>query len=166
MLRSRRNVQLSEQRQHHLTRFYDLLDRLEGKLGGARKLSECSGRMDWPRRGVYFFWEAGENRTDTGDGKRVVRVGTHALKAGAGTMLWKRLSQHRGNASNLGGNHRGSVFRQVIGTALIRQNGYDYPKWGQGSSAPKDITESERDLERTVSGVIGDMPFLWLAVED
>ena len=38
-----------------LTRFYALLDELAARLGGVRRLSECSGRMAWPRRGVYFF---------------------------------------------------------------------------------------------------------------
>ena len=41
--------------------------------------------MKWPARGVYFFREAGESRSDTGEGLRVVRVGTHALKAGGST---------------------------------------------------------------------------------
>ncbi len=157
---------MSEQRQHHLARFYDLLDRLESKLGGTRRLSECTGRMDWPRRGVYFFREAGENRTDTGDGQRIVRVGTHAVTTSSKTKLWERLRQHKGTVKPPGGKHRSSVFRKIIGAALIEQNGYDHPTWGRGSSAPKDVTESERDLERTVSGVIGNMPFLWLAVED
>jgi hypothetical protein len=38
--------------------------------------------MQWLARGVYFFHETGENRADTGEGSRVVRVGTHALKEG------------------------------------------------------------------------------------
>ena len=157
---------MSEQRQHHLARFYDLLVRLEGKLGGARRLSECSGRMGWPKQGVYFFCETGEVRTDTGDGPRIVRVGTHSLKAGAKATLWNRLSQHRGNANRSGGNHRGSVFRLITGAALIEKNGYNYPTWGRGNSAHKEVREGERTLEQKVSTIIGNMPFLWLAVED
>src|SRR6266403_979244 len=38
-----------------LIRFYSILDELEAAIGGARKLAECSGRMVWPGRGVYFF---------------------------------------------------------------------------------------------------------------
>ena len=95
-----------------------------------------------------------------------MRVGTHALKAGAGTKLWGRLSQHRGNANGSGGNHRGSIFRLITGAALIERNGYSYPTWGQGNSAPKEVRESERPLEREVSATIGNMPFLWLAVDD
>ena len=157
---------MSDQRTRHLQQFYELLAQLEHNLGGVRRLSECSGRMAWPHRGVYFFREAGEIRTDTGDGPRVVRVGTHALKASAKTTLWNRLSQHRGNANGSGGNHRGSIFRLITGAALIAKNGYNYPTWGQGNSAPKEVREGERSLEQRVSAVIGDLPFLWLAVED
>lgn len=155
-----------EQRQHHLTRFYDLLDRLEGKLGGARRLSECSGRMDWPRQGVYFFREADENRSDSDAGPRIVRVGTHALKSGAKATLWNRLSQHRGNANGNGGNHRGSIFRLIVGQSLIERDSRVFPRWGQGSNAPKEVRESEQPMEKEVCAVIGDMPFLWLAVDD
>jgi hypothetical protein len=66
-------------RREHLVEFYRLLAVLERQVGGARLLAECSGRLTWPERGVYFFMEAGEVRTDTGAGPRIVRVGTHAL---------------------------------------------------------------------------------------
>jgi hypothetical protein len=62
--------------------FYQILAALEAKLGGKRLLSDCTGRMKWPGRGVYFFFEPGEVRTDSGEGPRVVRVGTHATAAG------------------------------------------------------------------------------------
>ena len=112
---------MSERRLGHLIRFYSILDALERNIGGARKLADCSGRMRWPARGVYFFREAGEMRADTGEGPRIVRVGTHALKAGGGTKLWNRLSAHRGQ-QNGGGNHRGSIFRLIVGTALINHD--------------------------------------------
>jgi hypothetical protein len=74
---------MDTERREHLVRFYSILGNLERKIGGARKLADCSGQMLWPRRGVYFFREQGEDRSDTGDGPRVVRVGTHALKVGS-----------------------------------------------------------------------------------
>ncbi len=157
---------MSHERLEHLRRFYALFVALEERLGGARQLSDCSGRMDWPKRGIYFFQEPGEHRTDTGDGRRIVRIGTHALKAGSGTKLWTRLSQHKGQARFGGGNHRGSIFRLIVGTALIEKDGHDHPSWGQGSSAPREVREGEQPLERAVSSVIGGMPFLWLAIED
>jgi hypothetical protein len=79
-----------------LRRFYRILDVLEQRLGGTRMLSECDGRLSWPQRGIYFFMEQGEERSDTGTGRRIVRVGAHALTQGSRTKLWSRLSQHRG----------------------------------------------------------------------
>jgi hypothetical protein len=60
-------------RRDDLVRFYKILDRLEKSIGGERSLAACSSRMDWPKRGVYFFREVGEARSDTGSGPRIVR---------------------------------------------------------------------------------------------
>ena len=157
---------LSPSRLDDLKRFYNSLALLEKRHGGARRLSNCSGYMKWPARGIYFFMEAGEDRAVTGNGPRIVRVGTHALKAGSKTKLWTRLKQHKGTVRSGGGNHRGSIFRSILGAALIKKDGLDYPSWGKGDSAPPEVRKLEQPLERMVSTVIGDMPFLWLAVED
>jgi len=149
-----------------LRKFYAALSVLEQKLGGARTLGSCSGRMKWPQRGVYFFRELGEERADSGGGPRVVRVGTHALKENGSTILWTRLSQHRGRVSSGSGNHRGSIFRLIVGKSLIAQRGSEFPTWGNGNNAPKDIRAGEVALECEVSGVIGAMPFLWLGIDD
>lgn len=158
--------QHSHQRNRHLSRFYALLDILKGNLGGTRTLADCNGHMPWPNRGVYFFEEPGEVRVDTGSGPRIVRVGTHALKAGSKAKLWKRLSQHKGQASNGGGNHRGSIFRLIIGTSLIQRHGRVAATWGAGDTAARDLRDTELTMECEVTGVIGKMPFLWLSVDD
>ena len=151
----------------HLRRLYQILRILERRIGGARSLATSHGRMDWPARGVYFFLERGEKRTDTGEGPRVVRVGTHALKAGAATKLWTRLATHRGPARSGGGNHRGSIFRLIVGTAIIERDAIDCPSWDDyPNSAPRHIRDDERDLEMAVSRTIGQMPVLWLPVPD
>ncbi|MDE0125521.1 MAG: hypothetical protein OXN97_13185 [Bryobacterales bacterium] len=150
-----------------LKRLYDLLAALEERLGGTRRLSDCSGRMDWPERGVYFFMEPGEVRADSGEGARVVRVGTHALKAGSRSTLWARLRQHRGSAKSGSGNHRGSVFRLHVGDALIARDSLACPSWlNHRNSARREIREIERPVEERVSRQIGDMPFLHLSVDD
>ncbi len=115
--------------------------------------------MDWPRRGVYFFSETDENRSDTGHGPRIVRVGQS-------TKLWGRLQFHKGTVNPPGGSHRESIFREIVGTALISKHEYNYPTWGQRSLASMEVREIERPLEEEVSAVIGAMPFLWLAVYD
>ena len=155
-----------DQRIDDLARLYALLDELAVRTQGPRLMSECSGRMDWPQRGVYFFQEPGEARINTGAGPRIVRVGTHALKSGSKARLWTRLSQHKGQAKSGGGNHRGSIFRLLVGTALIARDGHQCDSWGQGSSAPRDITTSELPMEQRVTRMIGQMPFLCLPIED
>lgn len=160
-----------------LVRFYVLLDSLEEKLGGKRTLAVCNGRMSWPTRGVYFFFEAGEERCDSGHGPRIVRVGTHALIAKSRTTLWKRLSQHRGIEKTGGGNHRGSIFRLIVGSALKRREGHINPlSWGIGSDMGQaarrlgvdrtTLRDEEASIEAAVGEHIRAMPFLWLAIED
>ena len=39
-------------RLEHLKTFYAVLDELEDVCGGARRLTDCSGRMGWPQRGA------------------------------------------------------------------------------------------------------------------
>ena len=157
---------MSSDRRQLLVQFYSILGRLEREIGGTRRLADCSGRMNWPKRGVYFFQETGEVRTDSGAGPRIVRVGTHALTVGSGTKLWTRLAQHKGQSSTGGGNHRGSIFRLIVGSALIRRDGLEFPTWGHGNTAQGPIRSGELALEREVSRHIADMPFLWIPVED
>lgn len=147
--------------------FYHHLSRLERGLGGTRRLKDCDGRLAWPARGVYFFFEPGEYRGGNSNALRVVRVGTHAVSTGSRTTLWHRLSTHRGPGHGRG-NHRGSIFRLHVGMALIqRSNGsVQVPTWGKGQSAKKEVKQQEAGLERMVSAYIGQMPFLWLEVED
>jgi hypothetical protein len=157
---------MAEGRITDLQKFYSVLAVLEQKLGGMRTLQTCTARLRWPQRGVYFFMEKEENRSTSGSGLRIVRVGTHALKEGSETKLWTRLSQHRGQEKAGGGNHRGSIFRLIVGTALIARHGYEFPTWGAGNNAPAEVRANESALEREVSKVIGVMPFLWLAIDD
>ena len=148
----------------HLRRFYDILARLEFGYGGVRVLQACSARSEWPQRGVYFFFENGEVRSGSGSGNRVVRVGTHAVSLGSRTSLWNRLSQHKG-AVDLTGNHRGSVFRLLVGSALsARDPNLTVSTWGR--SAPRDTRLAEQALEQAVSRHIGAMPCLWVSIGD
>lgn len=153
-----------------LDRLYSLLDHLEQQIGGKQRLKDCDGYMHWPDRGVYFFFAPGEYR-GTGDYLRLTRVGTHAVSTGSGTTLWDRLRTHRGALSGTyegGGNHRGSVFRERVGEALVERHDLheEYPEWGNGSSAGRDLRLRELDLERRVSDYIRELPFLWVDVDD
>jgi len=53
-----------------------------------------------------------------------------------------------------------------VGAALIRRDGLDCPSWGNGNTAEQPIRNDEVALERQVTQVIGDMPFLWVPIED
>lgn len=155
-------------RQNDIDRFYELLDDLEEQVGGKQRLGECTGYMDWPDRGVYFFFAPDEYR---GEQHRLTRVGTHAVSEGSQTSLWDRLRTHRGAQRGTyegGGNHRGSVFRKRVGEALIERDSLndEYPQWGQGSSAGRELRLSELEMERCVSDYLRDLPFLWVKVDD
>lgn len=157
---------VSSSRLAHLVRFYELLERLEAQVGGRRSLAETSGQQPWPKRGVYFFFEPGEVRTVSGNGERVVRVGTHAVSSGSKTTLWQRLSAHRGTVRTGGGNHRGSIFRLHVGTALQAGSGQEGPTWGVGSSAPSQVRDAELPFERQVSATLGHFSVVWLEIDD
>lgn len=92
----------------------------------------------WPKRGVYFCRESGEQKFDTGVDPRIVRVGTKAPKAAFGTELWTRPLQHKSQPATGSDNHRGSILRESASACL----------------------------ERDVSRIIGNMPFAWLSIED
>lgn len=129
-------------------------------------MDDCTGHLDWPERGVYFLLA-----NDDSDERRVTRVGTHAVSAGAGTTLWSRLRTHRGANGGTyagGGNHRGSVFRERVGEALIEREGLgdEYPRWGEGSTADRERRLAELPLERRVSAYVRDLAVLWVAVDD
>jgi len=161
---------LSEQnavssRGRDLERLYRGLRALELGLGGRRIMAECTGRQGWPKRGVYLFFEPGEQRLD-GKECRVVRVGTHGVSRGSKTTLWNRLRTHRGTGG-YSGNHRGSIFRLHVGAALsARDPRLALPSWGTRRAAGAEVRRSENPLELQVSGYIGRMSILWLSVED
>jgi len=159
-------------RLNDLIELYRLLDILEAKIGGKRTLGNLSWISDIPLKGVYFLFEPGEYRTDSGTGNRVVRVGTHGLKTGSNSTLRGRLRQHRGNIGGKapgGGNHRGSVFRKHVGQALINLNHYPSESsnhWGLGPNASVHVRDLEYPIEIDVSDYLRNMNFFWIEVDD
>ncbi len=127
-------------------------------------------------RGVYFFFDPFEARRESGVGLRVVRVGTHALTSGSGSTLRQRLGQHRGGDSGRG-NHRGSIFRRLVGQALLEQGGLPQcDSWGIRNDRAKGcealaidrraLVASEAPIEQAVTRYIGALPFLCFGVDD
>ena len=166
--KTRRESRSPDGRQLLTAEFYRLLDELAERTGGPRQLRDCTGRQGWPECGVYFFFEDDEVRADGGN--RVVRVGTHALNDTDDTMLWTRLRQHRGPLAGRypgGGNHRASVFRRHVGSALIGRRNYPdevMSSWLDRDRIPEQRDAREPEIEREVSRCIRAMPFLWLDV--
>lgn len=133
-----------------------------------QRLGDCTGYMDWPERGVYFFFTDDEQR---GDYPRLTHIGTHAVSTGSGQSLWDRLRTHRGANRGTyegGGNHRGAVFRKRVGEGMVERHGLhdEYPHWGEGSSAGRERRLAELELERRVSDYIRELPFLWVKIDD
>lgn len=160
---------MTNTQQSDTEKFYDLLDELSNKVGGPRRLSDCTSSSGWPSHGVYFFFEDGEYRIN--NSPRVVRIGTHALTATSKTKLWNRLSTHRGIVGGSrpgGGNHRASIFRLHVGTALIARGDWSDEVRGswRNNNAGHAARQAEHSLEQAVTQHIGAMPFLWLAVPD
>jgi hypothetical protein len=150
-------------------RFYRTLATLE-RHGQGMPLRSYNGRSGLPSRGVYFFREPGEQRSDS-QYPRIVRVGTHALADGAKSTLWGRLRTHMGTKSG-SGNHRGSIFRLHVGAALLERDRRVVTSWGQGASKPQTLrsdpaaTAAEAEVESAVSAYIGSMSILWVDVPD
>jgi hypothetical protein len=158
-----------------LQRFYQCLDDLALRQGGPRPLNEVM-RSPMRARGAYFFFRAGEVRTDSGTGARVVRVGAHALRTGAQSTLRGRLRQQHGSRDGRG-NHRGSIFRLLVGQALLASGAQaSCASWGVKGEAKlaaamlgtdsASLKIGEQALERAASAIIGAMPTLTLPIND
>lgn len=166
----------TRRRLRDLKRFYGLLAQQAERASGPRLLEDLSNFRDWPKRGVYFFYEPHECRFDSGDGLRIVRVGTHAVSAGAKTRLRQRLASHRGTLAG-GGSHRRSIFRVLVGQALLaRDRNSSCPSWGVKNDIKKTsqimgidaetLRSAEAPIERAVSKHLSTMRFIWLDIDD
>ena len=136
---------MAADRNEHIDRFYELLGLLEDRVGGKRMLKDCHRNMGWPERGVYFFFEEGQLRSQSQNDLRVVRVGTHAVTARSKSRLWHRLYEHKQDGGR-------SVFRDHVNRALKTR-------------AAANGQHPEHNHTRCISRYIGRMPFLWLNVD-
>lgn len=152
----------------HLDRLYDMLDCVLNHCGGTMKtLDEYLSEKHSYKRGVYFFYDPNELRATLSNQPRIVRVGTHAVSRGSQSTIFNRLRQHRGTLDGLG-NHRGSIFRLHVGTAILSQvsNERDISTWGKGQNASKQVRDAEAELERQVSEYIGKLYVVGVEVDD
>lgn len=157
-----------------LRTFYDCLD-THAARNGLWRLGEVKAWAQIPRRGVYYFFDESEPRTGSGSGLRVVRVGTHGLISRSRSTLAGRLRQHRG--SKTGGNHRGSIFRLLVGQTLLKVGLCSgCATWGVKKDALARLIEEralgadwrtkERETEDAVTAYLGRLVFTFIAIDD
>jgi len=156
-----------------LQEFHQKLGVLRDKAGGPFYLSDIDGSYNWPDRGIYVFFEHDtEPLVDPVEKWMITRIGTVGDSSGSTSTLWNRLRAHRGTVNSeygeMGGNHRGSIFRKHVGRAFIERDDLynEYPHWGvPHRDLPDDISTSdirtqEHELEQRVSEYIRILPFL------
>jgi hypothetical protein len=59
-------------RQDDLNRLYRMFEDLKKWVDRMQRLSDSTGYMDWPKRGVYFFFAADETRDPDLQGARTM----------------------------------------------------------------------------------------------
>lgn len=152
---------MTTHRQQNIDKFYNLLDEVVLKF--PKMTLDKILKINLPEKGVYFFFEQNERRHNS-NSDRVVRIGTHAAIANSNATLYNRLYNHKG-AKDLTGNHRGSVFRKLIGYSLIYKDCLNFPHWGDKSKkSDKLIKLSEKDFEKTISTYLHTMTFTVIEV--
>jgi hypothetical protein len=142
---------------------YERFIRLVAELGRAQgfpRLEDAVARGGLPARGVYFFIDSSEPAAPDSLPGRIVRVGAHGLITGSRSTLIGRLRQHHGSPTG-GGNHRGSVFRQHVGFAMIGSGTAGASSWG--SKRPDRLREASLEIEvsrylRALLVVVLDVP--------
>lgn len=160
-----KQVQPSSCRTIDVSKLYSMLGDPELRRKQLRTFSQITGSRALPRRGLYIFYNPGDRRMFSPSDPRIVRVGTHAVSAGSSSSLWQRLKTHKGKEDG-GGNHRGSIFRLHIGTALIARDNLDCSSWAIGQSTNSELMGKEIEIERKVSDYIRNMSVLCLLIDD
>jgi hypothetical protein len=121
-------------------------ERVSGVYELARSLpwrDHLTPSQSLPLDGLYLFFERSELAECSGRTvDRIVRVGTHRVNG----RFRKRILQHYGWVSSLGGNRRGSIFRKHVGAALLRKaDPYDtgLKDWLAKNGPPSPTLEAE-----------------------
>lgn len=148
-----------------LDRLYDMLSIAVLREQHLRVFGSCSGSAKWPRRGLYIFCDPRHRRMFKPNTFKIIRIGTHAVSKGSASSLWQRLKNHKGQQDG-SGNHRGSIFRLHVGSALMSTQSIMCPSWGVGMSAIEDIRTRETALEMAVSKYLASLQVVALDVND
>ncbi len=122
-------------------------------------------RDSLPESGWCFYFEEGERRYDMSI-PRVVRVESYSSQD-TKRPIYRQLLKHRGSIAGTysgGGNHRLSVLRKHIGTAIINSLALPCQTWEE-EKANAFIRKEEHWLETMVSEISSSMEVLLLSFE-
>lgn len=144
---------------------YAALQELLATPGRLQRFADCKGGAEWPSAGLYLFTDTTEPRLFDPASPKIVRIGTHGVSEGSVSTLWQRLKAHKGDLGGLG-NHRTSIFRLHVGTALIAHHGWQCPSWGSPARPSADELKTEAEVERAVSAYIGELHVSVLPITD
>ena len=117
---------------------------LEERVGGQHLLRDFASVVSPGDKGVYFIFEPGEIRRES-VALRVVRIGTHGLRAKSRSTIWTRLFEHL----MFGGR---SVFRDHVNASLLHRE--EISKSGLNHRHAACITD-----------YIGNMRFMWVRID-
>jgi hypothetical protein len=160
-----RLAQLYNKRFQDVSKFYRMMQDLQLNSSQLRLFSECSGAMNWPKRGLYIYFRENENRLFSGNNLKVIRVGTHAVSLSSASSLWQRIKTHQGNLQGIG-NHRSSVFRMHIGSSILAKEKISLSSWGKNIEISKDQEKLELEIEREVTIYMNNMLISYLDIGD
>lgn len=142
---------------------YQILAKLEKKIGGKIPFEASIDEEGLPTKGIYFIFEQGEMRSTSGKGMRIVKVGTHATMPFSKSWLYQRIRAHRGNDDDLNGHHRRSMLRKNIGRAIMKRDRLSCPTWEKRVKP----VPAERRIEEKISKYIRKrMSYLYLKIDD
>ncbi len=152
-------------RKKDLDMFYRLLDWYEHQEDNRIAIGQVSRNL-LPARGWCFFYEKGECRQNLSV-QRVVRVESH-YEYDDKNSIYNQILTHRGNIAGVysgGGNHRISVLRKHIGTAIMNKLNRSCTTW-ENDKANTSTRKKEHWLELLVSEETSSMEVLVVPIED
>lgn len=155
----------NSQRNQDLSRLYEILTQEKFKDKYYNSFANLTGRNSLPKRGIYFFMRKSDVRAFEPQSERIIRVGTHAVSNKSKSTLWQRLKAHKGKKDG-SGNHRSSIFRLHIGSAIINKSNLDCPTWGVGQTTAKLKNPMEIELEHLVSEYMSEMSVAYISIDD
>jgi len=160
-----KSAMLAHPKRRMLEATYRMLEPVLAGTDSFQRFADCKGGSGWPSAGLYLFFDKTEPRLFSPALPKIVRIGTHGVSDGSVSTLWQRMKAHKGDLGGLG-NHRTSIFRLHVGTALMVRNSLKCPSWGSATRPSPAELKQEAEIERAVSAYIGQLYVSVLPITD